>query len=246
MEWCATQHVEPVHSWMLTLTYAPEHIPVTPDGHETLRRRQVIKWIRAMHRKSPLRWYVVGEYGEQSGRPHYHLAVFGLGFAAKDHLRAQWPYGHTSWSAMDLKRAAYCAQYTTKKLTAHTDERLSEGMEPEFRASTRVPPLGSAFVDSLVHRYRSGPGRKVLLERGDVERSFRINGRIYPLDEWSLARLRKQLGIPLLHVERADRHPAYLDWHETQEAEWEPEINNAITVKFDAKKKALKARRRSI
>lgn len=147
---------------------------------------------------------------------------------------------------MDAKRAAYCAKYTVKKLTRPHDERLSEGMEPEFRTAARVPPLGTAFLDSLVRRYRHGPGAKIVADRGDVERSFRLNGKIYPLDEYSLRYLRKRLDIPLLHGERAAAHPNYLDWHETQEAECDPTTNQVMETRYHAKEKALRARRSSL
>lgn len=139
---------------------------------------------------------------------------------------------------MDQKRAAYLCHYTAKKLTKADDSRLQPDMEPEFRASSRVPPIGSAALPALVHPYRRGAGAKLLEERGDVERSVRIGGKVYPLDEFMLKKMREALGIPLTHTERM-AHPHYLLWHETQEAQWEPEIHR-IKEKKLAKKKELR------
>ena len=64
-------------SCFLTLTYNDDNLPqdgsLKPDDLQLfikrLRSRLVYKF----------RYYAVGEYGDDNGRPHFHGAIFGLG-----------------------------------------------------------------------------------------------------------------------------------------------------------------------
>lgn len=223
MEWHAVNMQSP-HSWMLTLTYRPEDVP-SHHGQLTLRKSEALAWVAHQQRFwKKFRYFIVGEYGDgdprrpaQLGRPHYHMGVFGLSYDEQNALRDTWPYGHTSWSEMDEVRAAYLCQYTAKKLTRPDHRDLPEGVEPEFRTSTRVPPIGAPFLASLANTYRRGKGKALVRDRGDIERTIRFRGKIYPLDRWSLSYLRRELGIPLRHTDRM-AHPNYLDFHHQQEA----------------------------
>ena len=61
----------------VTLTYDESHLP--EDGG--LNHGHVQKFLKLLRKKvapAKVRYFVVGEYGEKSGRPHYHLALFGF------------------------------------------------------------------------------------------------------------------------------------------------------------------------
>jgi hypothetical protein len=216
----------PGMSWFVTLTYDDDHIPFTagPLGEPvpTLERKTFREWLEATRRKiGAYRYYAVGEYGDLSGRPHYHMALFPESHVQVSQLQANWKLGFTQVSEMVDERARYLARYTAKKLTDPTDERLL-GQEPEFRLSSRHPPLGSEFVKRMVEHYEQPRYKKLLDERGDVERTYRIGSRVYPIGQWPLKKIREGLGIPLLHRERIVANPNYLTFHETEEAEWNP------------------------
>ncbi|AXL15098.1 replication initiator protein [Microviridae sp.] len=221
MEWLTT----PEYSWFLTLTIDPiyeKHV-VSEDGAPvaTLQKKEFLKWLNnTIERETPgLRYYAIGEYGETTFRPHYHLAIFPKSADQVEKIQAAWTKGFTSASDLNHERARYLANYTAKKLTKDTDERLAPAQEPEFRTSSRRPPLGAAFVDNLHAHYLKPRAAKLVAERGDIERTFRIDGRIYPLGEWPLTKLRGKLGIPALHRDRIKANPNYLEYHETQNAE---------------------------
>lgn len=68
----------------LTLTYSEEHLPSTKN----LSYRAVTGFIKRLrkalthtpyHKK--LKYYYVGEYGENFARPHYHIILFGFDFS---------------------------------------------------------------------------------------------------------------------------------------------------------------------
>lgn len=208
--------------WFCTLTYDDENCPEI-DGHKTLEKKRFLKWVNnRINRTAPFRYYAIGEYGRLTFRPHYHMAIFPRSDRIIPTILGEWPYGFTSYAPLQGARARYLAQYTTKKLTKGDDPRLKEVMEPEFRTSTRNPPIGYPAVPSLVRKYRTGHGKKIVEERGDVERTIRISGEVYPLPRYILDKVRQELGIPLLHEERLS-HPGYERWHKLQEAEYCPD-----------------------
>lgn len=244
LEWLCAPRPEPISSWFVTLTYSEDSVPTTLSGALTLDRLKALKWIKNFsHRESKLRYFAIGEYGDQTLRPHLHLGLFSCTLATVQALTDRWQAtnGHASFSDMSPQRAAYLCQYTAKKLTKADDPRLPKGCEPEFRTSSRNPPIGAAALPTLVDPYLTGAGRDIVRERGDVERTFRLHGKIYPLDNWMLTNMRRIIGIPLLHRERC-QHDAYLHWHDLQEAEWKPEVHHAMETKIHGQKK----RKRSI
>lgn len=236
------QMATPWMSWFLTLTYDDEHVPVTPEYVPTLRKSEFQAWRKEAERKAGrFQYYAVGEYGENTLRPHYHMAVFPSFDSQVQVITDLWPYGFTSAYELIPERARYLAQYTTKKLTAHTDERLEEGQEPEFRTSSRQPAIGAAAITALVDRYSQGAGAEILESRGDVERSIRFDGRIYPIAPYILGKVRAELGIPARHEDRLC-HPGYYEWHQTQEAENCPESFKGEELKRHGQKKRQKYR----
>jgi hypothetical protein len=214
--------------WFVTLTYDDDSLPTTPEGVPTLRKKRTLQWVRNQARNAGFRYYIVGEYGEKSLRPHYHLAIFPKEGWSIGNLTDAWKKGFTSAYPMSRERAGYLARYATKKLLSHTDPRLESGQEPEFRSSSRRPPLGASFVPMVVRAYDSRGGKTILKEKGDIERTVRIGGRIYPLPEYILRKVRRELGIPELHRDRL-RHEGYEALHLQEEyAEWDPEMSDQI------------------
>ena len=231
------QLATPEYCWFVTLTYDEKHVPRTVEGVPTLRKKAFCNWRANVARDvGGFRYYAVGEYGDVSLRPHYHLAVFPSPGTDVNEILAKWTKGFTSCTPLHGKRARYLARYTTKKLTAAADPRLESDQEPEFRVSSRTPGLGAPLVPALVSRYRSVQGRNLIAERGDVERTIRIDGKIYPLGGFILAKVRKELGIPVLHRDRLS-HEGYYKCHQVEEAEIDEAGFWEYEVKLNAEKK---------
>ncbi len=213
------QYSTPARCWFITLTYSDDHVPVTTDYVQTLQKRQFSTWLGNAYRDvGPFRFYAVGEYGDDTMRPHYHLALFPGTDCGPDPLTSRWKRGFHSAYELTPERARYLANYTTKKLTSDKDSRLAPGQEPEFRTSSRRPGLGHAFIGPIVSRYCQPSGKAILETRGDVERTIRIGGKVYPIAPYLLSKIREQLGIPRTHEERLT-HPGYQQWNQSEEAE---------------------------
>jgi len=63
------------HSWFITLTYDDDNLPEN-GSLVAAHQSAFMKALRKKLRKK-MRFFSIGEYGEQTLRPHYHLILFG-------------------------------------------------------------------------------------------------------------------------------------------------------------------------
>lgn len=155
-------------SCFLTLTYDSVHCPYPPS----LRYSDVQKFLKRLRKRvGPVRFFAVGEYGEEHGRPHYHLCLFGYDFPDQKfwkmsgdnklfrsaELEVLWPFGQSSVAELNFKTAAYCARYVLKKVTGDladvhyrfVDAETGEvSMRvPEFCRMSLKPGIGGSWFD---------------------------------------------------------------------------------------------------
>ena len=66
------------HNRFITLTYDDDHLP--PNGWLNLRDVQL--WMKRLRKAIPtkIRYFLTGEYGSNTGRPHYHALLFNCRF----------------------------------------------------------------------------------------------------------------------------------------------------------------------
>lgn len=112
---------------------------------------------------SPLkvRFFGCGEYGEQLGRPHYHLCLFGWRpfdlkrFAGRPEaplyrsavLERLWPFGFVTVGDVTFESAAYVARYITKKVNGDLAKDHYQGLKPEFITMSRRPGIATDWFN---------------------------------------------------------------------------------------------------
>lgn len=190
----------------VTLTYRPEVIP--PGG--TLVPKHTQNWLKRLRRglETPLRFFLVGEYGDQSQRPHYHAAIFGHPgclYGADDYhrrtckcppcerIRSTWGLGLTDNAFLTLDSAQYIAGYVTKKLTSKSDPRLN-GRYPEFARMSLKPGIGATAIPSIAEVLTSEHGVNTILRDEDVPLALKAGQKNLPLGRYLRRKLREQLG----------------------------------------------------
>lgn len=135
-----------------TLTYDDAHLP------PTLQKPHLSAWLKRLRaRVEPrrVRFFASGEYGEKSGRPHYHAILFGL--SDDPAIRATWPYGFVRVDPLTPAAIAYVAGYTSKKVGwklergERVDYSTGEVYEfcPPFVLMSRRPGIGG---DARIYR----------------------------------------------------------------------------------------------
>lgn len=206
-------------SWFVTLTYSEEHLP--KDGCVWPRVLQLfMKRLRERVRE-PLRFYGCGEYGGFLGRPHYHLALFGLvdrGHVEPGDVRfygecscslcKAWGMGGVSRRPLEPETAAYVAGYTVDKCT--DDMRVVRGERaPEFARMSLRPGIGRGAVSAIAEGVRSPGGQAFLQSEGDVPGQIRQRGKLWPLGRYLRGKVRQEMGmdprVPFDTFERVQR-----------------------------------------
>lgn len=140
------------HSAFVTLTYADEHLP--PDRKLNYFDFQL--FMKRLRKKfgDGIGFFMCGEYGEQTARPHYHACLFGVDFKDKKEVRENkhgdviwnseeltelWGLGHTEIGSVTQKSAGYVARYILKK---HKDSPLVP-----FQKMSRSHAIGKRFIE---------------------------------------------------------------------------------------------------
>lgn len=188
----------------LTLTYDDEHLP--EGGSLSVRDYQLfMKALRQRVAPSRFRFFLVGEYGDESFRPHYHAALFGFPTCVRGDtriacksapchwcklVRETWGRGNVVLGRLEDDSAGYISGYVVKKMTAKDDPRLG-GRVPEFGRMSLRPGIGySALweIADAVMRY------ELDAVEGDVPGALRHGSKVLPLGRYLRGRLREMCG----------------------------------------------------
>lgn len=196
-------------SAFLTLTYNDENCPVIHDGKQTLDPNHLRDFWKRLRKAFPhlrIRYYAVGEYGDDSFRPHYHAALFGLACLGKiqrpetglechcSHcqlVKKKWTHGNVTLDDLVPTSAAYIAGYVIKKMTSFTDPRL-EGRHPEF--SRQSQGIARDVVPDIVESLLSEYGH-LAFQNGDIPHTFLRGNSSIPLGRYLRSKIRKGLDL---------------------------------------------------
>lgn len=178
-------------SFFVTLTYSEEHLPC--DGSVSVRHAQLyLKRLRSMCHPRKVRYYVVGEYGDRTKRPHYHLALFGL--LSEKEIRDSWSYGHVHVGTLTQQSSAYLVSYVVKALTKKADARLG-CRAPEFARMSLKPGIGAGAMEDFGKALTSKGGAKYVAVEGDVPTVIRSERKKWPLGRYLRRKLREAIGM---------------------------------------------------
>lgn len=184
----------------LTLTYDDEHLP---EGG-TLVPRDLRLFFWRLRKKMKFRYFGVGEYGDDSQRPHYHVALFGVQSCLRgltsprrngtccevcDSMRLVWKNGNVYLGSLTEQSAAYIAGYVTKKMTAHDDIRLN-GRYPEFARMSLRPGIGAGMMDDLASVLLD----PIYSDLEDVPSALEHGRTKWPLGRYLRQQLRYKMG----------------------------------------------------
>ena len=173
----------------ITLTYEdmPENGSLVP--------RDLSLWLKRFRKAAgPHRFFAVGEYGDQSWRPHYHVCLFGRRAEDGDLVQRTWALGFTSVGTLTFQSAAYCAGYVTKKMTVVDDVRLG-GRCPEFARMSLRPGIGAVAIPQIADSLRHPAGEREIARLCDVPDVLRHGPTLYPLGRYLRAKLRAGLNV---------------------------------------------------
>ena len=144
----------------LTLTYDDDHVP----DNGSLRKKHAQDFIKRLRRQMEyyndtrkIRYFLCGEYGPQTQRPHYHAILFNLSLSDNDKqlIKEQWPLcdwsnphiSNNSFGTVTPDSIQYVAAYIDKKFSGDlaTQEYVDKGREPVFKLASKG--IGRDFCD---------------------------------------------------------------------------------------------------
>ena len=146
-------------SYFVTLTYDTRFVPITKRGYLTLDKRDVQLYFKRLRKAHPeevvIKYYLAGEYGSKTFRPHYHIILFN---ADIEFIHKAWDKGEVHIGELTEASAAYTAKYINKGkiIPMHqNDDRV-----PEFSLMSKK--LGLNYLSEKIINYH----------RADIERNF--------------------------------------------------------------------------
>ena len=153
----------------VTLTYDEANIP----EYHSLSREDATNFLKRLRKEFPprtVRYYLCGEYGDTTQRPHYHAIVFGCDFADRTTIAGStesdfvwesptltrlWGKGNVEFSRVTWESVSYVAGYVHKKVhrTVNPDHYLRYTeygelveLEKEFSSMSRRPAIGLEWL----------------------------------------------------------------------------------------------------
>lgn len=209
--------------WFITFTYDEDNLPryyealgeiITGGnpigGTPTLYHKDMqnlFKRIRDAERKKAkregreerkIKFLMSGEYGDQTGRPHYHAIIFGLKIDdltptktdrgvihyKSNWLQAKWGKGIVDIEEYSLTNAQYVAQYTVKK--AYGFQAQQKYKELGIRAPYLV--VSNGFSERWVTEHEA----EILAGRGESYLPTKSGTRIAPPSAYAQRKLRRK------------------------------------------------------
>lgn len=219
--WCHRIMLETLthaSSSFITLTYADTSLVKVQSlkgwaGAQSIMRATLVpdhlqSWLKRYRwamRNYKLRFFAVGEYGDETERPHYHVAMFGAPTCdygrsryskvysrccdTCELVKSTWGHGNVFVGTLEEGAAGYIAGYCVKKMTAD-DSRL-DGRAPEFARMSRMPGIGAWAMDEVAHSLMHYKLDEKLI---DVPDSLRHGAKLLPLGRYLKQQLRKRIG----------------------------------------------------
>lgn len=215
MQWTYRLHRELLvsHSaYFVSLSYADKYVPEMVDRDtgeicKVLRKTDLQSFIKRLRHYSKFRYFAVGEYGENTNRPHYHLLIFNLSWAAARKIESTWSMGNILIGRVETASIHYC----TKDMMKDKTKNAIAGVEG-FRLMSTRPPIGvnEDIINSMLNNKLDNDftvsmnGFKQAMPRYYKERIFSIKERDNHANEmikladnhfWEWMRTCKRRGI---------------------------------------------------
>jgi len=123
-----------------------------------------------MRRSTKIKYFACGEYGENTGRPHYHTIIFGNDYARhKEHYKhPDWEYGNIYVGEVTKESARYVCDYIFKAYDGELGEEYYRGYTKPFRLLSKG--IGRRYIEDhykaiIQHGYMTNKGRKESVPR---------------------------------------------------------------------------------
>ena len=146
-------------AYFVTLTY--EHEPCTPEGEPTLDYRDIQLFMKRLRKCQieKIRYFIVGEYGSKTGRPHYHALLFNI--KNIDDVQKCWTLGFTHIGKVQDESIFYTLKYSLKRAVKWKKRQEYDPLPEKALVSHK---LGLSFLtQKMIDYYKADPSRSVTM-----------------------------------------------------------------------------------
>lgn len=165
---CTHESKMHAESAFVTLTYDDKNLP----ERSNLNHADFQKFMKRLRKNTGknIRYYMGGEYGTTTWRPHFHACIFGHDFRDKlyfkrsesgeviytsQELAKLWPFGFATTGQVTFESAAYIARYCVQKITGpnakehykRVDENGEYQLNPEYNRMSLKPAIGKTWYE---------------------------------------------------------------------------------------------------
>lgn len=170
----------------LTITYDDEHLP----KNKSLNKKHIQDFMKRFRQEigKKVKYYMCGEYGEKTARPHYHFIIFGYyptkqdmyycsyssgrrRFASRT-IEKLWKFGNNVVEEVNRLTCEYTAKYIQKKLYGEEAEKMYIGVEAPFSLMSKGLGLNylGEHLDEIIDRGIVQEGVKLSLPRYYIQK----------------------------------------------------------------------------
>ncbi len=156
-EWSFRLKEELLHSktaHFITLTYDEDHIPYTDGFLHTLSKKHIRQFIRKLRKYGKIRYYLVGEYGTKTDRPHYHAIIYNGGNDFNKNIQNCWK--NREKVSLGL---IHCGSVTTGSIHYVTKYHVNYQTEKEWNRQPQERPFAWMSKNpGIGHQYKERVG----------------------------------------------------------------------------------------
>lgn len=132
----------------ITLTYDTKYIPITDSGYLNLNKHDLQCFFKRLRKLqygnsvSDIKYYAVGEYGDQTKRPHYHCILFN---AKLELINQAWNKGHIYYGKVSGASVGYTLKYMSK-----IRRKNGDGTDRQKEFALMSKGLGIAYLTEIM------------------------------------------------------------------------------------------------
>jgi hypothetical protein len=135
-------------SYFITLTYDNKYIPISNKGYMNLDKRDIQLFMKRLRKSNTeqIKYFICGEYGGKTNRPHYHMIIFNSDITT---IQDSWQKGHIHYGQVSEASVGYTLKYMIKetKVPVHkNDDR-----KPEFQLMSKG--LGKKYLTTKMQQW---------------------------------------------------------------------------------------------
>ena len=158
-------------SHFITLTYDTKNLKLTKNGFMNLDKRDIQLFMKRLRKdnKTKIKYYLCGEYGGKTNRPHYHVLIFNVDLKT---IQPNWNQGQIHYGQVAEASVGYTLKYMAKptKVPLHkNDDRqrefslMSKGLGKSYLTTNMIKWHKADLLERMYCNIKDG--KKIAMPR---------------------------------------------------------------------------------